>query len=91
MTNAKTLDKQISNYLPRLTLRQKQTVLTVVKTFADEEDEIARRLAKPDREHPRIMLMLVRADDLELVSGRLGAMVAENVDDPVLGIGRIVD
>jgi hypothetical protein len=40
MTNAKTLDKQISNYLPRLTSRQKQTVLTVVKTFADEEDEM---------------------------------------------------
>lgn len=40
MTNIKTLDKQISNYLQRLTSRQKQTVLTVVKTFAGEEDEI---------------------------------------------------
>ena len=40
MTNTKILDKQINNYLPRLTSRQKQTVLTVLKTFADEEDEM---------------------------------------------------
>lgn len=35
-----TLDKQISNYLPRLTSRQKETILTVVKTFADEDNDI---------------------------------------------------
>lgn len=39
MTNAKTLDKEISDYLPRLSSRQKQTVLAVVKTFAEEDEE----------------------------------------------------
>lgn len=33
------LDKEINQYLSRLTSRQKRTVLTVVKTFAEEEDE----------------------------------------------------
>ncbi|MEP6513769.1 MAG: hypothetical protein ABJA79_07860 [Parafilimonas sp.] len=33
------IDKQINNYLPQLTARQKKAVLTVVKTFAEEQDE----------------------------------------------------
>jgi hypothetical protein len=39
MNTLKTLDKEISSYLPRLSPRQKQTVLTVVKTFAEEDEE----------------------------------------------------
>lgn len=39
MGTAKSIDKQISNYLPRLSSRQKETVLTVVKTFAEEAKE----------------------------------------------------
>lgn len=35
-----TLEKEISNYLPRLSSRQKQTVLTVIKTFAEDTDEM---------------------------------------------------
>ena len=33
------LDKEINHYLPRLTSRQKRTVLTVVKTFVEEDEE----------------------------------------------------
>lgn len=33
------LDKEINHYLPRLTSRQKKTVLDVVKTFAEEDEE----------------------------------------------------
>jgi hypothetical protein len=39
MNTTKTLDKEIRDYLPRLSSRQKQTILTVVKTFAEEDDE----------------------------------------------------
>jgi putative addiction module component (TIGR02574 family) len=33
------LDRQISNYLTQLNSRQKKAVLTVVKTFAEEQDQ----------------------------------------------------
>jgi len=33
------IDKQINNYLPQLTIKQKKAVLTVVKTFAEEQEE----------------------------------------------------
>jgi putative addiction module component (TIGR02574 family) len=33
------LDRQISNYLAQLNSRQKKAVLTVVKTFAEEQDQ----------------------------------------------------
>jgi hypothetical protein len=39
MNTSKTLDKEIRDYLPRLSSRQKQTILTVVKTFAEEDEE----------------------------------------------------
>lgn len=39
MGSVNTLDKEINHYLPRLSSRQKQTVLTVVKTFAEEGEE----------------------------------------------------
>ncbi len=32
------IDKQINNYLPQLTANQKKAVLTVVKTFAEQEE-----------------------------------------------------
>ena len=32
------IEKQINNYLPQLTTKQKKAVLTVVKTFADDEN-----------------------------------------------------
>lgn len=31
------IDKRISDYLPQLTIKQKKAVLTVVKTFAEED------------------------------------------------------
>ncbi|HEY6974737.1 MAG TPA: hypothetical protein VH396_00525 [Chitinophagaceae bacterium] len=33
------IDKQINNYLPQLTIKQKKAVLTVVKTFAEETND----------------------------------------------------
>ena len=39
MGTAKSIDKEITHYLPRLSSRQKETVLTVVKTFAEEGNE----------------------------------------------------
>lgn len=38
MGAAKQLDKQINQYLPLLNDRQKETVLTVVKSFVEEEE-----------------------------------------------------
>lgn len=38
MGTVKSIDKQITHFLPRLSSRQKETVLTVVKTFAEETE-----------------------------------------------------
>ncbi len=35
---AASIEKQINNYLPQLTVKQKKAVLTVVKTFAEDEN-----------------------------------------------------
>ena len=35
---ATSIEKQINNYLPQLTVKQKKAILTVVKTFADDEN-----------------------------------------------------
>ncbi|MBN8853225.1 MAG: hypothetical protein BGO55_13190 [Sphingobacteriales bacterium 50-39] len=39
MSAVSPLDRQISNYLTQLNSRQKKAVLTVVKTFAEEQDQ----------------------------------------------------
>jgi predicted transcriptional regulator len=39
MDYAKTIDEEIIDYLPHLNDEQKQTVLTVVKNFAEEESD----------------------------------------------------
>ena len=39
MNTATNLDKEISQYLPHLNLKQKKTVLTVVKTFMQEQQD----------------------------------------------------
>lgn len=39
MGSAKNIDKQIIEYLPSLNYKQKQTVLTVVKTFIEEKQD----------------------------------------------------
>lgn len=39
MSVAKTLEKEINYYLLRLNSRQKETVLNVVKTFAEDSEE----------------------------------------------------
>jgi len=37
MGTTKTIDKKINSYLSHLSIKQKEAVLTVVKTFAEEE------------------------------------------------------
>ncbi len=39
MARAASLDKKITDYLTQLTIRQKKTLLTVAKTFAEEYQE----------------------------------------------------
>lgn len=39
MSAATVLDKQITNYLVQLNTRQKKAVLTVAKTFAEEQEQ----------------------------------------------------
>jgi len=39
MSAATSLDKEIAQYLPRLNLKQKRTVLTVVKTFMEDQQD----------------------------------------------------
>lgn len=50
MGAAKSLDKEIVQYLPQLNVKQKKTVLTVVKTFMKEKkdwwDEISEEQQK---------------------------------------------
>lgn len=38
MASTSPIEKQINNYLPQLTVRQKKAVLTVAKTFAETQD-----------------------------------------------------
>lgn len=50
MNAATSLDKEIAQYLPQLNVKQKRTVLTVVKTFMEEQkdwwDEISEEQQK---------------------------------------------
>ena len=39
MPVSQSLDKEISQYLPRLNMKQKKTVLTVIKTFIGEQKD----------------------------------------------------
>ncbi len=39
MDSAKSLEKEITQYLPNLNIKQKKTVLTVVKSFMDEQQD----------------------------------------------------
>ena len=39
MNTAKMLDEEIAQYLPQLNMKQKRTVLTVVKTFRDDQQD----------------------------------------------------
>lgn len=39
MNATTSLDKEIAQYLPRLNVKQKRTVLTVVKTFMEDQQD----------------------------------------------------
>ena len=71
MGKAKSIDKQITHYLPQLGSRQKQTVLTVVKTFAEEAETGKWKdkafLAEMDRRFSEIESGKVKSFSLEEV------------------------
>lgn len=71
MDTAKSIDKKINQYLPFLNNRQKETVLTVVKTFAEEHEDIWKDkefMAELDRrtaEYESGKAKLITLDELE--------------------------
>jgi putative addiction module component (TIGR02574 family) len=70
MVTEKTLDKEINDYLPRLSSRQKETVLTVVKTFAEEDEvwndnEFLSELDRRTSEYERGKVKPLTLDELE--------------------------
>lgn len=41
MVSETAIEKQINDYLTQLTIKQKKAILNVVKTFAEEKEEVA--------------------------------------------------
>lgn len=69
----KSLDKEINYYLPRLSSRQKQTVLTVVKTFAEED--------KRDLWEDEIFLTQLDNRTAEYESGKVKPLTLTELED----------
>lgn len=72
MGTVKSLDKEISHYLPRLSSRQKETVLTVVKTFAEE--------AEPDKWKDKTFMAEMDRRFSEMESGKVKTYTLEEVE-----------
>ncbi len=72
MGTVKSLDKEISHYLPRLSSRQKETVLTVVKTFAEE--------AETDRWKDKVFMAEMDRRFSEMESGKVKTYTLEEVE-----------
>lgn len=72
MSTAKSLDKEISHYLPRLSNRQKETVLTVVKTFAEE--------AEADRWKDKAFIAEMDLRFSEMETGKVKTYTLEEVE-----------
>lgn len=76
------IDKQINNYLPQLTIKQKKAVLTVVKTFAEEQEEILPFVkAKPRTSYKVKVLDDVREAVEEMKLIKKGKLKARNAED----------
>ncbi|HEY6975036.1 MAG TPA: hypothetical protein VH396_02035 [Chitinophagaceae bacterium] len=76
------IDKQINNYLPRLTIKQKKAVLTVVKTFAEEQEESAPFIkTKPLTSHKAKVLNDVKEAVEEMKLIKKGKLKARNAED----------
>lgn len=72
MGTVKSLDKEISHYLPRLSSRQKETVLTVLKTFAEE--------AETDRWKDKAFMADMNCRFLNTESGKVKTYTLEEVE-----------
>ena len=72
MGTLKSLDKEIFHYLPRLSSRQKETVLTVVKTFAEE--------AETDRWKDKAFIAEMDRRFSEMESGKVKTFTLEEVE-----------
>jgi hypothetical protein len=70
------IDKEINNYLPQLTIKQKKAVLTVVKTFAEEQKE-----SLPLTSYKRKVLDDVREAVEEMKLIKKGKLKARNAED----------
>jgi hypothetical protein len=78
MSAATVIDKQINNYLEQLNIKQKKAVLTVVKTFAEEQDdydywgdasfvaELDRRTAEYESNKAKVYTL----DEMEATAGK---------------------
>jgi len=76
------IDKQINNYLPQLTIKQKKAVLTVVKTFAEEqEDGFPFVKTKPLTSHKTKVLDDVKEAVEEMKLIKKGKLKARNAED----------
>ena len=76
------IDKQINNYLPQLTIKQKKAVLTVVKTFAEEQEESLLFVkAKPLTSYKAKVLDDVREAVEEMKLIKKGKLKARNAED----------
>lgn len=73
MDTAKILDKEINHYLSRLSSRQKQTVLTVVKTFAEEGEE--------DLWDDKFFLAKLDSRTTEYESGKIKPLTLEELEN----------
>ena len=71
MASAKTIDKEINQYLVRLNPHQKETVLTVVKTFAEDyfdpwtDKDFLTELDRPTDEYERGESKTLSLEELE--------------------------
>ena len=72
MATTKTLDKEINYYLPLLSPRQKETVLTVVKTCAEESED--------DLWNDKIFLAELDRRTAEYESGKIKPMTLDELE-----------
>ncbi|MGN6340642.1 MAG: hypothetical protein ACTHML_06765 [Ginsengibacter sp.] len=64
MSTAKSIDQEIAEYLPQLNTKQKKTVLTVVKTFMEEQQDWWDEISEQQQEAIDISLAEMKAGKL---------------------------
>ena len=64
MNTATALDKEINQYLPQLNVKQKRTVLTVVKTFMEDQQDRWNEIGEEQQKTIDIALAEMKAGKL---------------------------